>query len=57
MIHILAVRFSAYKKGSNKFLVSLPGIVTVFGVLIDILAKVKFANLRKKELTIFFVLE
>ena len=40
----------------NKFLVPLPRILTVFGVWIDILAKVKLANLRKKKkkLAIFY---
>ena len=33
----------------NKFLVPLPRILTVFGVWIDILAKVKLANMRKKK--------
>ena len=31
----------------------LPGIVMVFGIWIDILAKVKFSNLRKKNKNIF----
>ena len=38
----------------NKFLALLPRVVTFFGVWIDILAKVKFDNLRKKEQIFFF---
>ena len=38
----------------NKILAPLPGILMVFGVWIDILEKVNFANLeKKKKLTIF----